>query len=144
MYNMLMDKIRTQIRRLGYFTKKDFLTVHNLATAAAIIFGLIFTYNAITATTRNWQLEQKLNERTLESARLKVEVDTMELEQEYYKTDEYNEVMARKKLNKMLPGETMVILPDNSEKARTKYSEIDNPSEKKRSNLEEWLDFLFG
>ena len=139
-----MDKVKTQLRRLKYFTKKDFLTVHNLATAAAVILGLVFTYNAITATTRNWQLEQKLKERSLESTRLGIEIDTLKLEKEYYLTDEYNELMARKKQNKMLPGETMVILPDNSEKAVNKYSEIDNQENTKRSNLEEWLDFLFG
>ena len=141
---MLMGKIKTQLRRFGYFTKKDYLTIHNIATAGAIILGLVFTYNAITATTRNWQLEQKLKERSLESAKLEIEVDTLTLEKQYYNTEEYQEIMARKKQNKMLPGETMVILPDNSEKARTKYSDVDNKMEQKRSNFEEWLDFLFG
>ena len=141
---MLMSKIKTQLRRFGYFTKKDYLTIHNIATAGAIILGLVFTYNAITATTRNWQLEQKLKERSLESAKLGIEVDTLTLEKQYYNTEEYQEIMARKKQNKMLPGETMVILPDNSEKARTKYSDVDNKIEQKRSNFEEWLDFLFG
>jgi hypothetical protein len=139
-----MGKIKTQLRRFGYFTKKDYLTIHNIATAGAIILGLVFTYNAITATTRNWQLEQKLKERSLESAKLGIEVDTLTLEKQYYNTEEYQEIMARKKQNKMLPGETMVILPDNSEKARTKYSDVDNKIEQKRSNFEEWLDFLFG
>ncbi len=143
-YNKLMDKLKTQLRRFSYFTKKDFLTIHNIATAAAIILGLVFTYNAVTATTRNWQLEQKLKERTLESAKLQIEVDTLTLEKQYFNTDEYQEIMARKKQNKMLPGETMVILPDNTEKARTKYTDKDNKTEQKRSNFEEWLDFLFG
>jgi len=141
---MLMEKLKTQLRRLSYFTKKDFLTVHNIATIGAIILGLVFTYNAITATTRNWQLEQKLKERTLESAKLEIEVQTLTLEKQYFNTDEYQEIMARKKQNKMLPGETMVIMPNNSEKAKNKYSEIDNQTDKKRSNFEEWLDFLFG
>jgi len=140
---MLMDKVKTQLRRLSYFTKRDFLTVHNIATAAAIILGLVFTYNAVTATTRNWQLEQKLKERSLESAKLQIEVDTLTLEKQYYNTDEYQEIMARKKQNKMLEGETMVILPNNTEKAKTKYSDIDNKTDQKRSNFEEWLDFLF-
>ena len=140
---MLMDKVKTQLRRLSYFTKRDFLTVHNIATAAAIILGLVFTYNAVTATTRNWQLEQKLKERSLESAKLQIEVDTLTLEKQYYNTDEYQEIMARKKQNKMLQGETMVILPNNTEKAKTKYSDIDNKTDQKRSNFEEWLDFLF-
>ena len=141
---MLMDKIKTQLRRFRYYTKKDFLTVHNIATAVAIILGLVFSYNTITATTRNWQLEQKLKERTLESAKLQLEVDTLELQKQYYNTDEYREVMARKKQNKMLPGETMVILPENSEKAQKKYSDFDSTDPVKRSNFEEWLDFLFG
>ena len=140
---MLMDKVKTQLRRLSYFTKRDFLTVHNIATAAAIILGLVFTYNAVTATTRNWQLEQKLKERSLESAKLQIEVDTLTLEKQYYNTDEYQEIMARKKQNKMLEGETIVILPNNTEKAKTKYSDIDNKTDQKRSNFEEWLDFLF-
>ena len=138
-----MDKIKTQLRRLNYYTKKDFLTIHNIATAAAVILGFIFTCNAVTATTRNWELEQKLSDRKLESEILKLEVDTLELEQQYYNTDEYLEIMARKKQNKMLPGETMVILPDNSEKATGKYSDIDSGDKQKRSNFEEWLDFLF-
>ncbi len=139
-----MDKIKTQLRRFSYFTKKDFLTIHNVATVAAIILGLVFTYNAVNSTARNWQLEQKLNERKLDAAKLQIEVDTLELEQQYYQTAEYQEVTARSKQNKMLEGETMVIMPENSEYAKTKYSEEQTETTKKRSNLEEWLDFLFG
>ena len=139
-----MDKIKTQLRRFSYFTKKDFLTIHNVATVAAIILGLVFTYNAVNSTARNWQLEQKLNERKLDAAKLQIEVDTLELEQQYYQTAEYQEVTARSKQNKMLEGETMVIMPENSEYAKTKYSEEQTETTEKRSNLEEWLDFLFG
>lgn len=138
-----MDKIKTQLRRLRYYTKKDFLTVHNVATAAALILGLVFSYNTITATTRNWQLEQKMKERSLEAKVLQLEVDTLKLEQEYYKTEEYQEIMARAKQGKMLDGETMVILPDNSEKAIKKYEDFDSDTTSERSNFEEWLDFLF-
>jgi hypothetical protein len=138
-----MDKIKTQLRRLRYYTKKDFLTVHNVATAAALILGLVFSYNTITATTRNWQLEQKMKERSLEAKVLQLEVDTLKLEQEYYKTEEYQEIMARAKQGKMLDGETMVILPDNSEKAIKKYEDFDGDTTSERSNFEEWLDFLF-
>ncbi len=139
-----MDKIKTQLRRLRYYTKKDYLTVHNISAAAALILGLVFTYNAITATTRNWQLEQKLKEITLQSEKLKLEVDTLKFEQNYYNTEEYQEIMAREKQGMMLEGETMVILPENSESAVNKYSEIDNKFNQKRTNLDEWLDFLFG
>jgi cell division protein FtsB len=107
-----------------------------------VILGLVFTYNAVTATTRNWQLEQKLREIQLEQSKLDIEVDTLKFEQQYYKTEEYLEIMARSKQGKMLPGETMVVMPKNTASAKNKYQEFDSPTTK-RSNFEEWLDFLF-
>ena len=55
----------------------------------------------------------------------------------------YAPMKMRRKQNKMLDGETMVIMPANSERAQTKYSEIDSGSNQKASNFSEWLDFLF-
>lgn len=87
--------------------------------------------------------------RQREKALLELEVDTLELENEYYRSAEYQELAARKYQNKKLPGETMIYLPDNSEAARTKHkqsttspdSAIANTS---LSNFEQWLAFLFG
>ena len=137
-----MEKLRTELRRLRYYTKKDIFTFTNIATAVALIFAVACVYSTITATTRNWQLEQKLSNLRLERTRLQIEVDTLELEKKYYNTDEYLEMMARSKDGKMLEGETMVVLPKNTEKAINKYAEQDKV-EKKRNNFEEWLDFLF-
>ena len=138
-----MERIKTELRRLRYYSKKDIFTFTNIATAVALIFAVACVYSTVTATTRNWQLEQKLSNLRLEKARLEIEVDTLELEQNYYNTDEYLEIMARSKDGKMLEGETMVVLPKNSEKAINKYADIDK-AEKKRGNFQEWLDFLFG
>ena len=137
-----MERIKTELRRLRYYSKKDIFTFTNIATAVALIFAAGCIYSTITATTRNWQLEQKLSNLRLERTRLQIEVDTLELEQNYYNTDEYLEIMARSKDGKMLEGETMVVLPKNSEKAINKYADIDK-AEKKRNNFQEWLDFLF-
>ena len=93
---------------------------------------------------RNWELEEKLKSRQLEAAKLKLEVETLELEQEYYQTDEYKELMARVKSNKMQPGETMVVLPKNSEAVINKYANTQTEMKQERSNFAEWLDFLFG
>ena len=138
-----MERIKTELRRLRYYSKKDIFTFTNIATAVALIFAAGCVYSTIPATTRNWQLEQKLSNLRLERTRLQIEVDTLELEQNYYNTDEYLEIMARSKDGKMLEGETMVVLPKNSEKAINKYADIDK-AEKKRNNFQEWLDFLFG
>lgn len=86
--------------------------------------------------------------RQREKALLELEVETLELENEYYASAEYQELAARKYQNKMLPGETMIYLPDNSEHAMNKHKMQDNNeptiTANEMSNLEQWLMFLFG
>ena len=64
--------------------------------------------------------------------------------QQYYLTAEYQELTARAKQGKILDGETMVILPDNSESAKNKYSEESSSTQNNESNFSQWLRFLFG
>ncbi|MBP5634304.1 hypothetical protein J6X09_01245 [Candidatus Saccharibacteria bacterium] len=138
----ILERIKTQLRRFRYYSKKDIFTLTNIFTVVALVFAAACIYSTITATTRNWQLEQKLANLRVEEARLRLEVETLELEQQYYATAEYQEIMARSKQGKMLPGETMVVMPKNTASAKNKYQEFDSPTTK-RSNFEEWLDFLF-
>ena len=73
-----------------------------------------------------------------------VEVEAQELENEYYQTEEYQELMARSLLDKKLPGENMVVMPENSEAAKTKHQEVEvEPVQKEYSNFEKWMMRLF-
>ncbi len=66
---------------------------------------------------------------------------------EYYKTDEYQELVARKNLDKKLNGENMVVMPENSEEAKNKHKEVSVATklmeEKEYSNFEKWMMYLF-
>jgi cell division protein FtsB len=140
----MLEKVKTWFRRLRYYTKKDILTFNNIVLFFAVVLCLVWTYGAINSMSRNLQLEEKLKTRQLEAAKLKLEVETLKLEQDYFQTDEYKELMARIKLNRMQPGETMVVLPKNSESAINKYANTKTEMKQERSNFAEWLDFLFG
>ena len=94
--------------------------------------------------TRNWELEQRVGQRRYEKQLLELEVETLRLENEYYKSAEYQELAAREKQNKMLPGEHLVYLPPNSESAKNKYQNLDTPDYPEPSNFEQWMSFLFG
>ena len=63
--------------------------------------------------TRNWSLSQEVLEYQREKSLLELEVEMLELENEYYRSNEYQELAARKYQNKKLPGEVMVYLPAN-------------------------------
>ena len=138
-----MHKLKTQLRRLRFFAKRDFLTLQNIVDVGAIIVCCFFAWGLISSISRNWELEEKLNEHKLTAIKTQIEVDKLKLEQQYYQTNEYQELVARQKLGKMMPGETMVVLPQNSERARNKYANLDDTEIEEKSNFEQWLDLLF-
>ena len=139
----MWQKVKTWFRRLHYFTMRDILTLNNIVLVIAAILCFSWTWGAISSMSRNWALEEKLKTRRLEAAKLELEVQTLKLEQQYYQTEEYQELMARSKLGKKAEGETVVILPENSEDAKTKYIQQDIERNEYRNNFSEWLDFLF-
>ena len=125
----------------------DFFTVENVVLVLAIFLCLMWTYQSITAMSRNWELAERLTAERKSLELLNVEVETAELENNYYKTPEYQELLARKYLDKKFPGESMVIMPENSDAAKNKYattSEVATTSDdKERSNFEQWMMYLF-
>ena len=94
---------------------------------------------------RNWELNERLNTEQKTLDYLKVEIETAELENEYYKTEEYQELAARRLADKQLPGEKMVGLEENTEVAKNKHLKKNAAVEtekKEYSNIEKWMMFL--
>lgn len=142
-----MSGIKTRARKTGYWIKHDLLIFDNVVLIIAFIFCLIWTWGSISSMSRNWSLAQELMNHQREKALLELEVETLELENDYYLSAEYQELAARKYQNKMLAGETMVYLPANSEQAKHKHdarptTTINNTEE--MSNFAQWMAFLFG
>ncbi len=139
-----MSGVKTKLRQVRYKLKHDFLTIENVVLAVAIVLCLTWTYQSIVAMSRNWELSERLTTERKALELLKIEVETAELENEYYKTEEYQELVARKYLDKKMPGEQMVVMPDNSEVAKNKYRQDRiEPKEKSYSNFEKWIMYLF-
>ena len=141
-----MEKIKLRFRRLGYRIKHWF-NQDRLIFVVAVSMCLIWTWGAISAMSRNWSLEQRLVSRRQELALLQLELDSLELENRYYASEEYQELAARAKQNKLLEGESLVYLPENSDYARSKHKEIivaDEEVKEEPKNYEQWLSFIFG
>ncbi len=139
-----MSGVKAKFRKINYKLKHDFLTVENVVLLLAIILCLVWAYQSIVAMSKNWELAETLSEKNKQLELLTVEVETAELENEYYKTDEYQELAARKYLDKKMPGENMVVMPENSETAKNKYRITEESSEEKvYSNFEKWMMYLF-
>lgn len=142
-----MSGIKTKARKTSYWIKHDLLVFDNVILIVAFIFCLIWTWGSISSMSRNWNLAQELMNRQREKALLELEVETLELENEYYLSTEYQELAARKYRGKMLPGETMVYLPANSDEAKRKHNNPTSTSTiatDEMSNFSQWMAFLFG
>ena len=135
-----------KLRRIKYKLKHDFLAVENIVLAVAVAMCLVWTYQSVVAMTRNWELAERLNAEKKNLQLLEIEVEAAELENDYYKTEEYQELAARKLNNKKLSGENMVYLPENSEAAKNKHQNIEivvQDEGEEYSNIEKWMRFLF-
>lgn len=140
---MFMNKVGTKVRRFFYRLKNEYLTASNIVEFIALIICLWSTFGAINSMSRNWQLKQKLKDKQLEAARMEIEVEKLKLEQQYLETEEYQELMARAKGGMMEEGETMVILPKNSEEAKNAHKDDAAVVVQEKSNFEQWLELLF-
>ena len=88
-----------------------------------------------------------MNAKQAEKSLLELDVNKIKLENQYYASDEYQELEARKLLGKKLPGEVMIDLPKNSEIAKNKHPKPtlnEQIEARKPSNFEQWMEFLFG
>lgn len=142
-----MSELKTKFRKTQYWLKHDLFVFDNVVLMIALIFCLVWTWGSISSMTRNWNLAQELMNRQREKALLELEVETLELENEYYLSDEYQELAARKYQGKMLPGETMVYLTENSGSVEPSDKEVLPETviaTDTMSNLVQWLAFLFG
>ena len=141
-----MEDLKTRLRRFYYRIKHDYLSFDNVIFFVAIIACFFWTYSSLSATAKNWELSQKLTTRQREQKLLELERASIELENEYYRSNEYQELAARAKANKMFEGEHLVYLPENSEAARKKYNSSSQTdlSTSEPSNVSQWMSFLFG
>lgn len=143
-----MSELQTKIRKTQYWLKHNVFVFDNIIIFIALALCLIWTWGTISSMSRNWSLAQELSDKQREKALLELEVETLELENEYYLSEEYQDIAARKYQNKMSPGETMIYLPNNSETAKNKHAEEDNTVDQlyadDTSNFNQWIKFLFG
>ena len=140
------DRLEAKGRRLKAKVRQEILTPEKLVVLAIPVLMLVWLVGSISSLSRNWNLQQEINERKTELEYLKLQVDSIELENEYYASEEYQELTARRLQDKKLAGETMIFLPENSDEAKKKHLEATKEQKgilNEKSNVEQWVNFLF-
>ena len=136
---MNSEILKTKIRRAKYKVSKDWFTIDNLIMVCALIIASAWIWGSISAMERNYKLQLQLEIKNREKIISEIKYKTLKYENQYLKSDEYQELAARENLGLVNPGEHVLILskyPENKEKRLV--------DQKKDSNFVQWMNFIFG
>ncbi len=140
-----MKKIN--IRRLYYHVSHNYFTLNNVVIAVAFFIAAGWAWGSLSVMQRNYDLQKDLDYKKRQLQLSELQTKSLELEGRYYKTAEFQELAVREDLGLALPGESVLILPPNTQAA--KDADKVSASQAARtpvqlSNYGQWMDFLFG
>jgi len=139
---------KTNIRRLIYQIRHKYLTLNNAVIAVALIIAAGWVWGSLDVMQRNYKLQKELDDKSRQLVVAQLDTDSARLEQRYYRTDEYKELAVRQRLGLVTPGESVLILPANSDavKSADKASSmvVAAPESVQLGNASQWMNFLFG
>jgi len=135
------------IRRLQYKIRHDLLTTNNLVIVVALLIAASWAIGSVQVMERNYKLQKQINAKNQQLKLIELETATLKFQKKYYQTDEYKELAVRQRLGMGFPGETSLILPENSKKAIESDAKqagrlVRAPT--KATNTESWVNFLLG
>lgn len=123
---------------------RPFINLNNGVLLVALFVTVSWVWGTVEAIQKNFTLQQQVDTLAQELAFYELENETLEFHKKYYQTNEYLELSARERLNKVAPGEKVLVLPPNTIRPAT----TETPAAlvtpiSERSNLEQWNYFLF-
>jgi len=130
-----------------YHIRHRYLTMNNVVVAVALLIGASWAWGSIGVMQRNYDLQKEIDAKNRQLTLAELETQTLEYQQKYYRSTEYQELAVRERLGFVDPGEKVLSLPPNSLAAKTI---VDIPIKKKQStaqpltNFQQWVNFLFG
>ena len=144
-----MKKINLQ--KIIYTTRRSLLTFNNLVILVAFLIAAGWVWGSLQVMQRNYTLQKEVDYKQRQLQLVGLQKDSLQLQNRYYATNEYKELALRDSLGLVMPGEKVLILPDNTEAVKSadaaaSHTKITTaPSvQDKTSNMEQWLNFLFG
>jgi hypothetical protein len=139
-----MKKIN--IRRLYYHIRHNYFTLNNVVIVIAFAIAAGWVWGSLGVMQRNYDLQKSIDykQRQLELAQL--QTANLKLQSRYYQTQEYQELALRQDLGLALPGESVLVLPPNTQAAinADKVAQAQIAPVQKVGNFGQWFNFLIG
>lgn len=135
------------IKKVMYTFRHKYLTFNNIVILVAFLIAASWVWGSLQVMQRNFTLQKEVDQKQRQLQLTELQKDSLELQSRYYQTDEYRELATRESLGLVMPGENIIILPPNSQAAIDADKTpaiVASSNQQTSSNLEQWLNFLFG
>ena len=147
-----MDKLTQKYYEARkYLNDKGLDDPRYLFLAVMVVISLSVFWNGARIVQQNFELSQKVAQIENENEVIELENRNKELKNEYYKTDEFAEITARRVFGKAAAGEKVYIVPESvalNALSQQPEDEVDEDEfrevPKYQRNLEAWVNIYFG
>jgi cell division protein FtsB len=92
---------------------------------------------------RRWQVQREVRELEGDVAEMHKNVLALQNLNQYFRTDDFQERLAREKLNYSAPGETVVLIPEEAVPPTTTTQEVTTAETAVRTIPERWWRLFF-
>jgi len=137
---------KINIQKLIYHVRHKYLTLNNVVILVAFVIAAGWVWGSLGMMQRNYSLQKDVDLKKRQLQLTQLQRDNMALQKNFYQTPEYQELAIRTSLGLVLPGEKMLVLPENSVAAKDAdgVKVVTQTAAAQPSNLVQWVNFLFG
>jgi len=137
---------KINIRKLIYALRHKYLTLNNVVIVLAFLIAASWVWGSLGMMQRNYDLQKEVDFKKRQLELTELQRDNLSFQKRYYQTAEYQELAVRDSLGLVRPGESVLILPPNSQAAKDAdmAPEAVVATTQQVSNIEQWVNFLFG
>lgn len=144
----MIDKIKK------YYNHNFIQQFRDVRFVGFVVFGilvLLVTWSGVAVIESNYELQKQVSKLQQENQVSMLENNNLKLQNEYYNSNQYLELTARRQFGKGQPGEKLLLVPKS---VALKYT-VDIPKEAKQAaatpvlekplvqrNLESWINFF--
>jgi cell division protein FtsL len=140
-----------KIKRLLKLVVKNITNPELIAGAVITVTVVAVTINTSAVIMQNYTLQRDVQVAEQKVAIAQAELDTQRLRNNYYKSDAFMDIAARKQLSKGAPGEKLIIVPKSvamsyvpAQATQAASDQVSQAADKNTSNLHKWARFLSG
>src|SRR3990167_5027357 len=131
---------------------QQFRDMRAVALAGFAIVAVLVAWSTAKAIQTNYELQKQISELGKKNEVQQLENQNVELRNQYFRTDRFLELAARRQFGKAAPGETVLNVPstvalsylvDLSSTQTTKTSKNSAEKPAYQRNFQQWINFFF-